>query len=122
MNNKADNIERLLVDALKATNEGRIDWRAESDIKFAAIVLARGGIAITSLDADGMHPYQFDLVGPDGEVIEFLRSGSDDAINSNLYDLYHGAKRKALGVEDVMRGVRSALGIRRSTSEDDIPF
>jgi hypothetical protein len=86
-----------------------------------------GKLLLESVDGDGNHPYRFEVFNADGrsiveaETIVGERYGPWEA---EIEVLYEAARRNALGVDSVLRGLEDDLGINEveDPAENDIPF
>jgi hypothetical protein len=91
---------------VSATIAGQVDWRAEPEDTYR-YEGGRGIVSVKSRDKDGEQPYKLVVFNESGERIDELVSQWDDGDrpapwNQPLADLYHVARRRALGAEAVV--------------------
>jgi hypothetical protein len=91
----------------EATHAGRVDWTAREDTAFV-YQGASAAVEIRSRDRDGEAPFELAIFNPDGGKVDVLVSAwsadEEPAVwNEPLFDLYVAARRRALGVDDIIR-------------------
>jgi hypothetical protein len=111
-------LARILI---SRTEAGTLSW-ATTDIQTSyALVTPSGSVLMDSIDNDGAAPYAMAITNPDGLVIDRVRSAPDEESWGELDDLichlYELARRSALNIDDVYRGILGDLGV-----PDEPPF
>jgi hypothetical protein len=96
-----------------ATDAGQLEWTAEED---AAFLWSSAGAAVgvRSRDGDGEEPYELEVFTAAHQKVESLGSewGADEQPapwNDALGRLYRAARRRALGVDDILEDLLAQL-------------
>lgn len=108
-----------LLDGLTSKSKANaLDWVASDDFEdFYEIVTTRSRILVGSRDGDGEPPYEVIIVKPNStDIVETIsgagsRSEESAEVGRIITELYHMARRKALGVEDAVKAALKDLGI-----------
>jgi hypothetical protein len=90
----------------EATNAGQLEWTAQEDTSFVYRG-ASGAVEIRSRDRDGEAPFELAIFNPQGGKVDVLLSAwsadEEPAVwNGPLFDLYQAARRRALGVDELI--------------------
>lgn len=105
------------------TKEGKVNWTSTSvDDKFL-VSFKDFSLAIwASYDQNEEEEYTaFELIDPNGKVIDqFSVKNSDKSWGQVADDLYGGARRKALRIDEAVKIISKELGVDEDS--DDIPF
>lgn len=95
---------------VERTREGRIAWKALEGGTGFRLTTKRGSTEIVSVDEDGLLPYQLRVYDPHGTVVETLdwipsEEPYGPLPNRVMADLYSAARRSALNIDTVIRGI-----------------
>ena len=102
----ADQVQRIVDRLLKKTTSRDLEWEKTANLGVFQVALTDYTVLIEHIEA-GM--YILTIVDGDGIVIEHVRP-VDLAIGSELSQIYDGARRTALNVEEALNDLLEELG------------
>lgn len=121
-------LERLARELLTRTRRGLVKWIETDDPTSFLFSSPQGSIIVDSLDRDGGPPYGMRVLREDGIEVDRLTSewysgllGSKEPApwNGVLDELYNGARRTALNVDQVVGGMLDYLRQQGTEQEPD---
>lgn len=111
-----DHFEKLVGGLVQKTRSGDIKWESK-DGSTLFLSTANGSVVLSSRDDDGQSPYRIAIFDKDGRQVdtfalsEFSTDREEDVLDDRLTELYGIARRSALKIDQVVRGIMDDLGI-----------
>jgi hypothetical protein len=131
-------LAKVIKELLELTRAGKIGWSDAGKYAFA-YTSSIATVFIESVDQDGIAPFRFTLLNPDGVELESLSinprkdyySDDEEAIMEDLGELYDLARRDALSIDrtidrfmNELKDIESGKAARSQPTQfdDEPPF
>lgn len=117
-----DEIERsrrIMDRLIELTEAGRVRWEVSGQAAFELSLPSGDAVEIISVDGDDDPPFTFVIKQASGRVLSSIRSVPADEVvddagkadDDRLFQLYHGARDRTLGVSTSLSRIELDLGI-----------
>lgn len=101
---------------------GEVDWKSTSQEGTFLVNFKEFSLAISTYYSDQEHEnfVSFRLLDPKGKVIDYFTvAETDDEWGGLAFEMYSGARRKALRIDEALQVIGKELGV---DDNDDVPF
>jgi len=111
MSSEIDRIDRILKRAVELTRSRQLEWDAGERLYGYYAPVPGGILFVGSADGDGVGPWEFAVLSPEGRAVDELRTDHRPETFEAVHGLYDTAQKRVEGTEGVLDDVERGLGL-----------